>query len=113
MVGTSGFDGNDPEQFKEFLREGPKLVKKDLSRPKSGGKSRYELRIGYKNMRGGLGPNVSTSEGTEKIIVWNIPGEKGLQKIIEAFTKLEIDVLMRPYLWFDGAPSVLPSESQI
>lgn len=112
MVGTSGFDGSNSGQFKDFLEVGPKLVKRDLSRPKSGGKSRYGLKIGYKNMRGEVGPNVSTSEGMEKIIVWNIPGEKGLQKVIEAFTKLGIDVSMRPYLWFGDAPPVLPNEAQ-
>ncbi len=113
MVGTSGFDGSNAEEFKDFLKEGPKLIKKDLARPKSGGKSRYELRIGYKNMRGEVSPNVSTSDGMEKMIIWNIPGQKGSQKIVEEFSKLGIDILMRPYIWFGEAPSVLPKESQV
>lgn len=112
-MSTSGFDGNHKQDRKDFVDEVIKVVKNDLTRPKSQGSSRYKLRVGQKNGRIGLLPEVSTTQGIERIIIWNIPDEKTLEEMISRITEeLEgaLDVRVRPYLWFGDPPDMLPGE---
>ncbi len=114
-VSVSGFDGSDKEDRKDFTKAVIRVVKEDLARPKGAGTSRYQLRIGRKNKRVGLLPQVSTSQGVEKLIIWNIPNENVLKEIVSEITKEvgdSLNIIIYPYLWFSEPPSMLPNESQ-
>lgn len=103
----SGFE-KDVQQFLEIVK---KIWEKEGSKPSKGSSMRYQIIIGSINQRAAFVPTVSTKEGTEIVLIWNLEQE-GIKKIEDDAKKMEIPLSVRPYVWFDEPPSILPHESQ-
>ena len=103
----SGYEGQDREEFIAQVKE---IWRKEGTKPR-GGKGRYKIIIGRISQRAALLPTVSTRSGTEIIIIWNL-SQDDIRKIEKEAKKSGIPVNSRSYLWFNGAPTVLPNESR-
>ena len=101
----SGYEGENTDKFIEIIKE---IWEKQGSRAR-GAESRYQVVLGTKTKTGALVPTVSTSRGTEVVIIWNLSSEN-MQKIEKEANGIKIPVSSRPYLWFDRVPSPLPNQ---
>ena len=104
---TTGFRYGSEEDIKNFI-ESVKKLWQEKGKSK-GSESRFKLLIGLLNKIVAFVPTVTTKEGLETIIIWNVPSDK-IKGIEDELTKAGIPIEKRHYVWIGEPPNVLPEE---